>query len=69
MSQHRYTLPDKKVVLWGKDHALGWFLDLHKNKDIDVDSVISEKSTIFNGLTEEQMKEELLRLGVPPEKL
>ena len=69
MSQYRYNLPDKKVVLWGKDDALGWFLDLYKSKDIDVDSVISEKSTIFDGLTEKQMKEELLRLGVPEKEI
>ena len=69
MSQRRYTLPDGKVVLWGKDHALGWFLDLHKNKDVDIDSVIFEKSTTFDGLTEEQMKEELLRLGVPEKEI
>lgn len=65
MSQNSYRLKDGRYVMWGKDHALGWFLDLHKNGDIDVDSVISEKSTLFDGLTHEQMTQELLELGVP----
>lgn len=69
MSQNFHKLADGRVVMWGKDHALGWFLDVHKNGDIDTESVITEKSTAFDGLTLEQMQDELLGLGVPKDKI
>ena len=69
MSQSTYKLKDGRYVVWGKDHAMGVFLDLHKNGDIDVDSVISEESAMFTGLTPSQMVEKLMELGVPEEEI
>jgi len=68
MSQHHEKLADGRHVLWGKDHALGWFLDVHKNGDLDIYSVISEDSSMFTGLSAERLLKRLEELGIDPSK-
>lgn len=71
MSQHHEKLADGRHVLWGKDHVLGWFLDVHKNGNLDMNSVISEDSSMFTGLTgltAERLLKRLEELGIDPSK-
>ena len=56
---------EQVVVLYGCDHALGYWLEVWRDGD---DTPIVDECTLFNGLHHGKMVERLTKLGCPNEE-
>ena len=61
MSRQEIKL-EKKTVVFGHDHAIGWWLDVYNNNDLDLP--IFETSELFNSATLTSIRAILSTYGV-----